>query len=97
MNEAAGLLGLLLRSRRFATGDVIMKEMRSHHVKLLLLSDTIGENSRKKMLDKCAYYHVPYVYVDELILNQVLGRRNWKTIAVLDEGFAKKLHACLKG
>lgn len=97
MNELTGLLGLLLRSRRFAAGDIILKEMRAHHVKLLLLSSDIGDNGRKKMLDKCTFYHVPHVFIEYDVLNQVLGRRNWKAIAVLDEGFAQKLQTCLKG
>lgn len=97
MNSVAGVLGLVLRARKYAVGEIILKEMRENHVKLLLLSAEIGDNNRKKYIDKCSFYHVPYVFVDELILNEVLGNRNWKAIAVLDGGFAQKLQACLKG
>ncbi len=55
------------------------------------------ENGKKKLTDKCAYYHVPYVFMNGEELNMAIGDKNRKSVAILDEGFAQKLHACLKG
>lgn len=97
MNDAFGVLGLASRARRIATGEIVFRELRAHHVKLLVLAADIGENGKKKLLDKCSYYHVPYVFMDGAQMNQAIGDRNRKSVAILDEGFAQKLHACLKG
>ena len=97
MSDAAGLLGLCVRSRKLASGDTIYKELSAHHVHLLILADDIGANAQKKLTDKCSYYKVPCVYMDAALMNQAIGERNRKAVAVLDKGFASALGTCLKG
>lgn len=97
MLNASGLLGLAARSRLITTGETIYKQFRSNKIKLIILSAEIGDNSKKKLTDKCSFYHVPYVFMDDDEMNQAIGSRNKKSVAILDEGFAEKLHTCLKG
>ena len=97
MNNVIGTLGLAARARKIATGEIVLKKLRSNEVSLLILASDIGENGKKKLTDKCAYYHVPYVFMDAREMNIAIGDKNRKSVAILDEGFAQKLHACLKG
>lgn len=97
MMNAAGLLGLASRARAICTGETVLKKIRSGDVHLLILAEDIGGNARKKLQDKCSFYGVPYVYMDGDVMNQAIGDRNRKSVAILDEGFAQKLHTCLKG
>ena len=96
-SEVYGLLGLAARSRKISSGDIAMSDLRSNSAKLMILADDIGNNSKKKLLNKCEYYHIPFVYMDADVMNHAIGTSNRKFIAILDEGFAQKLHACLKG
>lgn len=97
MSDLRGLLGLCSRSRNLATGDEVMKSIQKQKAKLVLIADDCGNNMRKKLTDKCSFYNVPCCFIDPLILNQAIGTSNRKSVAVLDEGFAQKLHTCLKG
>ena len=97
MNNIQGILGLASRARKIAHGDVAMRELRSSHVRLMIMSEDTGANTRKKIIDKCTFYNVPLVYMDGETMNRSIGEQNRKFIAILDEGFAQKLHTCLKG
>lgn len=97
MNEAQGILGLASRARMVTFGDTAMKELRAHRAYLMIMSHDTGSNTRKKIIDKCNFYEVPLVFMDGDTMNQSIGKENRKFIAILDEGFAKRLHACLKG
>ncbi len=97
MSKTSGLLGLAMRSRKCVTGDEVIKSIQRKSAKLVIITNECGENAKKKLLDKCAYYGIPYVFMSETELNEAIGTWNRKSIAIQDEGFANKLHACLKG
>lgn len=98
MNKAIGLLGLACRARKISTGDSVMKSIQNNQAKLVIIAEDTGNNMKKKLIDKCTFYHIPYVFIESsIVLNQAIGDLNKKYIAVLDEGFAQKLHTCLKG
>lgn len=97
MRDAAGLLGLCTRARKIATGETIHRKFQAHQVHLLILAEDIGDNSKKKLTDKCSFYHVDYVYMDASLMNMAIGDSNKKAIAILDKGFATQIIACLKG
>lgn len=97
IDPAFGLLGLAARARSIATGDVAMKQVRSKQAFLVIMSKDVGNNTKKKICDKCLFYQIPLVYMDETAMNTAIGTNNRKFIAITDEGFATKLHTCLKG
>lgn len=97
MSPAVGILGLAFRARCICSGEIIFKKISTKEASLLILSEDIGENSRKKLLDKCEFYQVPYVYMKSEELTEALGHRNRKAVLILNKGFAQKLSACLKG
>lgn len=96
-NRAVGLLGLAMRARKLSFGEGVISDIQNGHAKLVLISDSASENTKKKHIDKCTYYKVPYVIVDEMGMNQAVGKANRMSLSVNDEGFAKNLLACLKG
>lgn len=98
MNKALGMLGLACRARKICSGDSVIKSIQNKKAKLVIIAEDTGDNSKKKLIDKCTYYKVPYVMIESsTALNQAIGEVNRKCVAVLDEGFAQKLHTCLKG
>ena len=97
MKDVTGILGLAARARKTATGEIVYTQLRARHVHLLILAEDIGDNAKKKLIDKCSFYKVPCVYMDGALMNMAIGDRNRKAIAILDKGFAEKIAACLKG
>lgn len=98
MNEKAyGLLGLARRAHKVVLGETVLKKIRTKTVYLLILSEEIGRNNQKKLTDKCSYYQIPYVSVNEAMINKAIGSLNHKYIGITDQEFACALYACLKG
>jgi len=95
MNRAPwmSLLGLANRARKIISGEELsVREIRSGKAKLVLLSADSSANTTKKITDKCKYYHVPLKIVDNRdLLGAAIGKEARVVVAILDDGFAKKL------
>lgn len=95
MSSASGYLGIAQRARKTATGEIIFKKFPKNEIKLLVLAEDIGENTKNKLLNKCEYYGVPYSFMNAAEFAELMGNR--KAVAILDKGLAQQLHTCLKG
>ncbi|MDF2790211.1 YlxQ family RNA-binding protein [Neobacillus sp. 3P2-tot-E-2] len=97
INPWMSLLGLANRARKIISGEELsVKEIRSGKAKLVLLSADASANTTKKITDKCKSYEVPYKLVeDRHLLGQAIGKEARVVVAVLDDGFAKKLMTLL--
>ena len=96
-NQWMSLLGLANRARKITSGEELtIKEIRNGKAKLILLSADASVNTTKKVTDKCKSYQVPYRIVESReILGQAIGKDARVVVAVLDDGFAKKLKSLL--
>ncbi|WP_409292338.1 YlxQ family RNA-binding protein [Peribacillus sp. SCS-37] len=91
------LLGMAARARKVISGEeLVVKEVRNNKAKLVILANDASANTEKKVTDKCRFYKVPlYRAEDRFVLGQAIGKDARVTVAVLDEGFAKKLQTLL--
>ncbi|SFA73504.1 MULTISPECIES: YlxQ family RNA-binding protein [unclassified Bacillus (in: firmicutes)] len=96
-NQWMSLLGLANRARKIISGEELsIKEVRAGRAKLVLLSADASANTMKKITDKCKSYEVPVKIVeDRHILGQAIGKEARVVVAVMDDGFAKKLVSLL--
>ncbi|OLS42109.1 YlxQ family RNA-binding protein [Bacillus sp. MRMR6] len=96
-NQWMSLLGLANRARKIISGEELsVKEIRNGKAKLILLSADASANTTKKITDKCKSYEVPYKLVeDRYLLGRAIGKEARVVVAVLDDGFAKKLVSLL--
>ncbi|NRD78879.1 YlxQ family RNA-binding protein [Bacillus sp. BRMEA1] len=87
------LLGLANRARKVISGEELtVKQIRSGNAKLILLSADASRNTAKKITDKCNSYEVPLKFVENRhLLGQAIGKEARVVVAVMDDGFAKKL------
>ncbi|MCF6137148.1 YlxQ family RNA-binding protein [Pseudalkalibacillus berkeleyi] len=87
------LIGLANRAGKCVSGEeLVLKEIRSQRAKAILLADDASANTRKKLIDKSTYYKIPYYIVpDRVELGNAIGKEQRVTVAVIDNGFAKKL------
>ena len=88
MDSALRLLGLIYRAKKMILGEEVLE--RFSEVKLLVIASDISDKSRERYLKKCHFYNIDYVdrYTGEQ-LSSCLGRKNIKTIGIIDEGFTK--------
>ncbi|MDZ5473438.1 YlxQ family RNA-binding protein [Bacillus sp. 31A1R] len=96
-NQWMSLLGLANRARKIISGEELsVKEIQNRKAKLVLLSADASANTNKKVTDKCKSYNIPYKLVENrFLLGQAIGKEARVVVAVLDEGFAKKLMTLL--
>ncbi len=92
-NKWMSLLGLANRARKITSGEELaVKEIRNGKAKLILLSADASANTAKKVTDKCKSYRVPYKIVENReVLGNAIGKEARVVVAILDDGFAKKL------
>ncbi|SDM56556.1 Ribosomal protein L7Ae [Psychrobacillus sp. OK028] len=95
--QISNLLGLATRARKTITGEeLVVKEIRSQKAKLVVLSNDASKNTAKKINDKCASFNVElHVFGDRHDLGHATGKEARVAIAIMDDGFAKKLSGLL--
>lgn len=87
------LLGLAQRARKIVSGEeFVIAEIKKKSVQLVLLSADAGEQTKKKVLDKCNYYQIPInVIADRKTLGHAIGKVERVVIGIMDKGFAEKM------
>lgn len=87
------LLGLANRAGKCSIGEErIIRDIRHRRAKLVLLANDTGWQTKKKISDKCKSYNIPYIVVDDRqTLSHAIGQTDRVAIAILDNGFAKKI------
>lgn len=93
------LLGLANAARKIVTGETLIKQIKAKKISLVLIAKNASENSKKKITDKCHYYHIPYYIMDEDsdTLGKAIGKENRVAIGIADRGFAKKIKEIIGG
>lgn len=90
--DAANLLGLMMRAGVLASGSQVLPAVRQKQAVLVLLATDSSQGTQKQITDKCNFYHVECLMVEDSDrLSAAIGKRNRKSIAILDAGLAKKL------
>lgn len=87
------LLGLAARARKLITGEeLVIKEVRRHAVRFVIVAEDASEGTKKKIVNKCNYYKVPIRIVGSRYeLGEAIGKGERVVIGVIDHGFANKL------
>lgn len=88
-----GLLGLAARAGGVVDGsERVLAALKKSHKPIVFLASDAGENTAKKIHDKCAYYQAElnedFTKED---LSKAIGKKNRTVIAVTDQRFVKPL------
>lgn len=91
------LLGLAVRAGKVTLGEEsIIKDIQKKRASLVLIANDTAANTRKKLMDKCHYYHVPFYIIDDRqTLSNAIGKTGRVAIAITENGFAKKIASIL--
>ncbi|MDQ0253671.1 ribosomal protein L7Ae-like RNA K-turn-binding protein [Evansella vedderi] len=100
MNDTAWLntLGLAYRARKVVTGEeLVVKAIQKKKVFLVIVSEDASDNTKKKLKDKCTYYHVPLVIKGERrLIGSAIGKAERVVVGIEDPGFAKKIKTLIE-
>lgn len=96
-NNYLNIIGLAYRARKCSTGEeTIIKDVREKRAKLILIASDSSDRTKKKLMDKCKSFHIPYIEVeDRVTLGNAIGKSDRVAVAILDGGFAKKIQSLL--
>lgn len=98
LNNLTSFLGLMQRSGNISFGETLIEEIRKNKVFVTLIAGDIGEASKKKIIDKCTFYHIPYfIVLDKDSLSKSIGKGHISAIGVKSIGGANKIINMLKG
>lgn len=92
------LLGLASRARKIQTGDSLLKAIQQKKAEIVLIAEDASDNTKKKFMDKCSYYHIPYyIFSNVDNLSRSIGKNNRVCVGICDKGFAIKIKSMIGG
>lgn len=96
-NRYLNLLGLAFRAGKCSIGEeIIIRDIRHNRVKLVLLANDIGRQTKKRLTDKCHSYKIPiFIVHDADTISHAIGKQKRVAVAILEEGFAEKMQTLL--
>ena len=91
VNKVYGLMGFAARSRNLVTGyNTCLKLIPSGKLKLLIIAEDVGENTREKFTQKCSSYDIPMrIFGTCEELSRATGKEDKGLFGITDKGFAK--------
>ena len=92
------LLGLANVAKGIVSGETLIKSIAENETKLVVIANA-SANTKKKITDKCHFYHVDYFIVDENIetISKAVGKNNRVALGITNQGFAKKIKELIGG
>lgn len=91
-SKLAGYIGMAARIRKIETGERAMLALQSRKAKCCILAKDCGDNAKKKIQDRCAFYKIELVFVESRDeLSAAIGKENKPYLVITDEGLAKQV------
>ena len=87
------LLGLAARAGAVQSGGFLTeKAVQQGSAVFVIIAEDASANTRKKIQDKCTYYHVPYVVCEtQDTLGHMIGKGTRSSVAVTDRNFGTQI------
>jgi len=96
--EVYSLLGLCARARKLSSGSILINDIRLKKVYFVMIAEDASDNTKKKITDKCQYYHVDYMICGDVDhISQAVGQINRVALGIKEKGFASKIKSKLGG
>ena len=87
MIKVYNLLGLMQRAGKLITGE----NLKNKKIKLLVIAEDCGVNTKKKLEDKSNFYGVEHIEFSNIEnISIAIGRDNRVAVGITDSGFIKK-------
>lgn len=99
MNKALGLIGISAKAGKIVYGtDSSIEAMKSHKVKLLIVSNEASEKSKKNFNYYAQKYNTKICFFETIEnLSKAIGKKNKVVIGILEENLAKEIQKIING
>lgn len=89
-NKALSMLSIATKAGKVVSGGFMVENaIQQGTAYLVIIAEDASGNTRKKFIDKCTYYDVPYrICADSESLGKTIGKQDRKVVAVTNEGLA---------
>ena len=93
LSKVNGLMGFAARSRNLVTGyDTCLRLIGSGRIKLLIISEDVGEKTREKMVQKCTSRNIEWrTFGKAEELSEAVGKTDKGLFGITDKGFAESI------
>lgn len=87
------MLSIAAKAGKLVSGGFLCeKAIQEGSACLIIIAQDAAKNTRKKFIDKCTYYDVPYaIFGQSNVLGNRIGKESRMTLAVTDFGLAKQV------
>lgn len=92
-NKFYSLLGICQKAGKLVSGEFCAeKAIKKMQAKLVIVGEDASDNTKKFFRDKCGYRNIPLIiFGTKEQLGHAIGKNLRSSIAILDEGFARKI------
>lgn len=92
-DKALSLLSIAVKAGKVVSGGFMTeRSICDGTASLVIIADDASDNTKKKFINKCTYYKVPFrIYSTSEVLGRQIGKEARTTVTVTDEGFAKQI------
>jgi len=91
--KALNFLGLTNKAGKLVSGNEnVINAIQKHKVYLVIIAVDASENTKKKAVDKCIFYNVPYkICFNSEQIGHSIGKESRMLVAITDNGFSNRL------
>ena len=95
--KISSLLSLSAKAGILVTGETSAEKLlKSGFAELIIVAYDASDNTKKKFVNKCFFYHKPVrIFGEKVALSKCVGKPNRTVFAVTDAGFAMRLQALI--
>ena len=91
-DSICGMIGLAMRAGCVAAGtESAIAELQKHRSRMILMDEDASENTRKRLQDKCSFYHARLYVLPKGYLDRSLGKSGRMAAAVKTGNFDRQL------
>ena len=98
-NRALSMLSIAAKAGKVVSGGFLTeKAIQEGDAFFVIIAENASNNTQKKFMDKCNYYHIPCKIVfDSQVLGKQIGKQERTVLAITDQGLAKQVADKLDG
>lgn len=89
-NYCLNTIRICIKARKYTFGETMLYDIRSNKVNVVIIASNAGEASKKKIIDKCNYFKVPYYVMLTKEEMMSLFNKNISSFGITDKNLTLK-------
>ena len=96
MNKWITYAQVAFKANKICLGSKLLPSIQNQTAKLVIYSNQMGQNTKKKILDKCRFYEIPCFGVDQTEFDHIT-KRSFVAFSITDRNLASRILEQRKG